>query len=533
MFFVILSAAAIYAAEATPAGFAEYKPELIVKKAANEYVVTWHRLPYLSYYEVEVLSSPPANDQTPARLSDKITRYRTWSNHWTVNQSFPYHTYWRVSAQGLFSRPIGRYSETLSLNDWIGASTVDFKRIKPTPTSFYPNHRPAPVQPVLTWTSVPGAVYYELEFLSQMPENPNDILPSHYRLWATREVYTNGYNADLSPLEQTRLFWRTRALDYHGNPLGTFSDAVELYFNPDLQLIPQPVITATINQPETAPLLYPVYSWIPIAGATSYEVELLSQPPENPEGIEPSRYRLWNKQVTAPDCYDDLPRMEPGYLYWRVRGLDSQGDPVGVYSQAVSFPVDWGRGRYAATFGDSITHGGGAVSYSPANREYSYQTYLRFPVVNLGRSGDTAETLAARFEQDVLPVKPKYLLIMGGTNSIRSGVPASDVIRDLTTIRNKCLANGIRPIFLTLPPINPAAIERVFQEGTTPEWKKELTAVNRFLRQQPFCIDIEPHLTGPTGELPDYYAVDGLHLDIEGKKLIAQIVNVNWSRVTR
>ena len=184
-------------------------------------------------------------------------------------------------------------------------------------------------------------------------------------------------------------------------------------------------------------------------------------------------------------------------------------------------------------FGDSITHGGGAVSYSPVDAEYSYQTYLHFPTVNLGRSGDTAQTMASRFEQDVLPVKPRFLLIMGGTNSLRGGTPAIDIIRELTMIRRKCLANGIRPIFLTLPPINPAAIYRVFQEGTTPNWKNELDVVNTFLRQQRYVIDIAPHFSDKNGELLDYYAVDGLHIDIEGKKLIAQIVNAHWSRVSR
>ena len=141
--------------------------------------------------------------------------------------------------------------------------------------------------------------------------------------------------------------------------------------------------------------------------------------------------------------------------------------------------------------------------------------------------------MADRFEEDVLPVKPRFLLIFGGTNSLRGGTPGADVIRDLQEISAKCIANGIRPIFLTLPPINPAAIERVFQEKTVPNWQDEFAAVNRFIREQRYYIDVEPHFRTADGILADYYAVDGLHIDIEGKKLIAQVINANWGRVTR
>jgi lysophospholipase L1-like esterase len=530
---IILSAVALYCLEATGLGFAGYKPHLEAKQVANEYILTWPRLPYLSYYEVEVLNSLPHDDKAPARPSNRITKYRTWSNHWTVNQSFPYRTYWRVSAQGLFSRPLGRYSESLSLTEVTGSTAEDFSHIKPQATSFYPSYSPAPAKPVLTWTSIAGAVYYEIEMLSRPPENPNDILPSSQQLFSSREVFTNGYNADFSSLHTDNLLWRVRALDYHGNPIGVFSDASQISINPSLQQTLKPVITVSLNEKGTAPLLYPVYSWIPIIGAVDYEVELLSQPPENPNGTAPSQYRIWSKQVVGLDCYDDLPRSTPGTYYWRVRGLDKLGHPVGVYSDAASFTVDLSKGNYAATFGDSITHGGGAVSYSPADWEYSYQTYLHFPVVNLGKSGDTSETMAARFDHDVLPYKPRFLLIMGGTNSLRGGTPATDVIHDLTVIRDKCLANGIRPILMTLPPINPAAIDRVFQEETTPNWQEEFAAVNQFIRQQRYFIDLNPYFTNIEGELPDYYAIDGLHPDIEGKKLMAQIINAHWGRVTR
>ncbi len=514
-------------------GLNNYKPKLEAAFVANEYVLTWPKLAYPGYYEVEVLKSPPESQDRPVPVSERIITYRTWQNQLTVNESFPFRTYWRVSAHGLFRHPLGSYSNALNLAAVMGYSSEDFRQFKPVATSSYPKESPGPDKPFLTWKVILGAVYYEIEFLSAPPENPSDILPSKYRVFSSREVFTNGYNPDLSAYPGNWIYWRVRALDYDGKPLGVFSEAQQIFFDHAKQVPLKPLIMTVFNENGMATPLFPAYSWIPITGAASYEVEILSQPPENPNDTAPSVYRIWSKEATGFDCYDEEPRNIPGVYYWRVRGLDAAGNPVGVFSDCGQFVVDLRKGSYAATFGDSITHGGGAVSYSPANWEYSFQTYLNFPVVNLGKSGDTSETLADRFDRDVLPFRPKYLIILGGTNSLRGGTPAVKVIEDLSAIRERCLIHGIRPIFLTLPPINPDAIMRAFEEETIPEWRREFDTVNDFIRQQRYCIDLDPQMSDAGRELPDYYAIDGLHPDIEGKKLMAQIINANWARVTR
>ena len=279
--------------------------------------------------------------------------------------------------------------------------------------------------------------------------------------------------------------------------------------------------------------MYPVYTWIPLLETMSYEVELTRVMPENPGSTEPSIHRIWSSHATGFSCYDEFPRIQPGRYYYRVRGLNDDGTPLGVWSDADTFTVDLEHGAFAATFGDSVTHGGGAISYSPSDWEYDYQTYLKFPTYNLGRSGDTSETSTERFEQDVSPFHPRFLIIMTGINSLRGGAEADSVIRDLQSIREQCLAMNIRPIFLTLPPVNPNAILRSFNEETAPNWRQELLLVNAFIRQQPYYIDLYPHFIDAAGELPDYLAIDGLHYDITGKKLMAEIINSEWNRVSR
>jgi len=500
----------------------------------NEYTLTWPKLPYLAYYEIEILNQNPGDGSRsqPVLPAYRIAQYRTFDSTIKIDQQFPKGAYLRVSARSLFHNPLGFYSNSVPIAEFNEAN--DEAPLKPVLTSIFPQSAPAPSIPLLTWKQLPGAVYYEIEFLSGPPENPNDILPSRYQIYSSREVFTNGYSIDLSNYPANPLYWRVRALDFHGHPIGVYSNATALFIDHKLPQVLKPVSNTGYKAANMPMPLYPVYSWVPVAKAVNYEVEVTTSPPENPNGIEPSQYQIRQKKVEgATDCYDEEPLITPGIYYWRVRGLDEHDNPIGVYSDAEEFTVDLSIGKYAITFGDSITHGGGAISYSPADVEYSFQTYLSFPTINVGKSGDTTETMLSRFNRDVIPYHAKYIIIMGGSNSLRGGAPATQVIKELTAIRDKCLANGSRPIFLTLPPINPINIYEAFSEDTMPNWQKEFSAVNAFIRQQRYYIDLEPYFMDTNHELPTSYATDGLHLDIEGKKLMALIINSNWDRVTK
>ncbi|MBO4853001.1 MAG: SGNH/GDSL hydrolase family protein, partial [Schwartzia sp.] len=94
--------------------------------------------------------------------------------------------------------------------------------------------------------------------------------------------------------------------------------------------------------------------------------------------------------------------------------------------------------------------------------------------------------------------------------------------------KEKCVAHGIRPIFLTLPPINPSNIARVFGEEITDEWQERFAAFNDYLRRQPHIDTAAPFAPyAANGELPEWLGLDGLHEDIIGKQLIAARVNAN------
>lgn len=396
----------------------------------------------------------------------------------------------------------------------------------PQPSAQYTEEHPSSSMPLLQWEENPDAVSYELEMFRKipydLPQNRLDDKSSYHN----DQIYTNSVMIDLNQAvpgysDLNPLYWRVRAMDFYGRPITYFSPLQKMYSNetPPERNAPLPRISYNTGYGTT--ILYPVYSFVPNPGATQFEVELTDAPPENTGGTEPSAHRVFSEITTEVDHYDQSPRI--GTYYWRIRGLDANGNPVGVWSEAQKFRTEPDDQWEIGIIGDSISHGGGHLSYAPADWEYSYASYLDFPTINLSRSGDTSETMVERFDSDVLPFHLKYLLIMDGTNSLRADVSPQDVIRDLQEMQEKCRENGITPILLTLPPINPDNIRNAFQQDTFGNWQANFREVNDFILTQPH-IDTASAFSGMKS-MPTDLALDGLHGDWRAKEMIADVIN--------
>ena len=116
---------------------------------------------------------------------------------------------------------------------------------------------------------------------------------------------------------------------------------------------------------------------------------------------------------------------------------------------------------------------------------------------------------------------------MTGSNSLRAiGVTAQDIIDDLDELQKKCLAHNMRPIFLTLLPLNPERITLAFHSETDRSWYWKLQVVNTWIRTQAFYVDIEPYFYDTQKHiLNPLLSTDGLHPDIDGKRMMAEAIN--------
>ena len=385
----------------------------------------------------------------------------------------------------------------------------------------------------LKWPRVEQAVAYEVEVVDGKEIKDDKKLKDAKLLWHSSYIYTVGCNIQLpESYVGQELYWRVRGLNLERKPLSEYTPWTKYVVPSTATQERKPEITGFMNKGNGTTLLYPVYAWIPLEGVNKYEVEILSEMPENPNGTEPSKYRIEVLDAQGFDLYDDKARLSDKELYWRVIGKDKNNKPVGVYSDVATMGVSTAKKYEVAVLGDSITHGGGSISYPPTNWDYSYLSYLDFDVLNLGLSGDTSAMTLERFDRDVLPFHPKYLLILTGSNSLRASFSAESIIDDLESIKQKCLKNDITPIFLTLPPVNPANIYLAFKENTSEDWQEKLTKINTYIKGQKH-IDINKDMIDNRGNLLTRLALDGLHLDPPGKEMMANKIQAAWPSIAK
>ncbi|MDK2821344.1 MAG: hypothetical protein PWP31_1309 [Clostridia bacterium] len=94
--------------------------------------------------------------------------------------------------------------------------------------------------------------------------------------------------------------------------------------------------------------------------------------------------------------------------------------------------------------GDSLTYG---YPYGPkASWLNLVAEKLGLIVVNKGVSGETTGEMLTRFDQDVISLRPRIVIIMGGTNDAWASISVSEVKNNVETMADKALQNNITPV---------------------------------------------------------------------------------------
>lgn len=360
----------------------------------------------------------------------------------------------------------------------------------------------------LTWPMTPGAARYRVAILSAPEYAPQNVIYEETVSAPGTEIALEVLARKEGATFETA-YWTVRPMRYGGASLGDFSAPQPLSSGERHPVAPLPNSDyGTMAEPP----VYLVYAWIPVRKTSSYEVEVWR---------EGERVRHFYTYETI--LYDETPLITGGRYTWRVRALDGYGRKWSDWSEPEAFTVN--TPVTVAALGDSITHGGGAVTAPPSRAMYCWESYAGLPVKNLGKSGDSSYDLLARFEADVLPYAPKYLVIMGGVNDFRAGVSAQTTIWNLSQLAAKCGAYGITPIFATATPIAPELMKYISDiEPAAWNWKAEQRAINEWIMAQPYAVDVAAPLTDEDGELKDELTSDGLHPDAEAKRIIGEAI---------
>lgn len=363
----------------------------------------------------------------------------------------------------------------------------------------------------LSWAIIPGAVTYQVRLFDGI-----DVKTAR-QIALYRAVSATGLEIDRRTLPENALalYWQVQGVDREGKAVGESA----LHPLGTAEMSPAaPLVLDDYGAMAYLPV-YPVYAWVPVLNASSYEVEVWRESAKPHTKAERVRHFYTYESVV----YDEAGLRLAGHYWWRVRALDGEGRRYSDWSA----PTPWEivTPTPIAALGDSITHGGGAISTPPCRALYNWETYAGVPVKNIGFSGDTATAMAERFEADVLPFKPRLLVVMGGVNDFRGGTPAAVTIRALAQIADKCRAYGITPVFVTATPIHPRRMATSFGvEPAAENWQKNQRQINDWIMAQPHAVDVTAALTDEHGNLLGDYTADGLHPDHEAKRYIGEAI---------
>jgi acyl-CoA thioesterase-1 len=150
--------------------------------------------------------------------------------------------------------------------------------------------------------------------------------------------------------------------------------------------------------------------------------------------------------------------------------------------------------------------------------------------INRGISGQTTTQILARFEQDVVRLNPKAVIVLGGTNDLARGIPLAQIEDNLALMGDVAKARGIRPAFASVTPVSDyhkdvdPRNERVASRPTA-----SIKALNSWLadycRAEGFVyIDYYSALVDSSGQMQADASDDGLHPNSKGYRIMSPLV---------
>jgi hypothetical protein len=215
--------------------------------------------------------------------------------------------WWRVIPMDTVDH-LGTSSEIRNFTMAYGTYAMDL-----VPTLLEPKDETFPTfTPTFHWTAVEGAENYRLEYTSDET--------CDFSVGTSIETRQTSYTpVDTFP-NDVRYCWHLRVES--GSAVGDWSDT--WHFKQRWYL--QPHLLTPTNQYQN--VLYPIYSWTPIPGASRYKIEIALNSSFNP---------IFETFTTANTSYaPQLKYYGTAHYYWRVTPIDGGGE-LGLTSTVADF----------------------------------------------------------------------------------------------------------------------------------------------------------------------------------------------------
>jgi lysophospholipase L1-like esterase len=148
--------------------------------------------------------------------------------------------------------------------------------------------------------------------------------------------------------------------------------------------------------------------------------------------------------------------------------------------------------------------------------------------VNQGVNGERSDTIAARFDEDVIALKAAVVVIVAGVNDVYQGRDAQHVEEQLATMYRKARAAGLHVVAGTIIPYNTA----------TPDQNARMHEINAWIRTQADAgvvtfVDTRAAVAAPGNADMLASSPDGLHPDAAGYRRMADAIAPAIERAVR
>lgn len=143
-----------------------------------------------------------------------------------------------------------------------------------------------------------------------------------------------------------------------------------------------------------------------------------------------------------------------------------------------------------------------------------------------GISGQTSEHMLCRFQNDVIALHPKVVVINAGTNDVARNngeILPENVVAQIKSMVELARMHGITPVIASVLPCN-----RFFW---APDARpaQEIIALNKLIKTYAdaagiIYVDYHSAMRAEDGSLPAKYSDDGCHPILEGYKVMESII---------
>ena len=190
-------------------------------------------------------------------------------------------------------------------------------------------------------------------------------------------------------------------------------------------------------------------------------------------------------------------------------------------------------------FGDSLTAGYQAPSRdNPAGQQTPYGRFLepllraRARISVSGVCGEVTGEMVLRFRADVRDRRPRYVVILGGTNDLGWNASPQEIFRNLVKMYELARAAGIVAVPVTVPSLRISG--GASQKGAVVLLGEQISRrrilnglIQDYARSKGLpSVDLFSATSDPASlQLCPEYSNDGLHLTTEGYRRLATLLH--------